>query len=148
MIFTRDTTPGTMRRGIVVVSWSTPSTRKRTRMSLPCGSKWMSEAPSSTAWAMIELTSLMTGASAADSRISATIVGSSSSSSISVASATASSRRFIFTIRPAMSSAEATAARISYPVMSLRSSIARTFDGSDIATSRWPFEWKPIGTAL
>ena len=52
---------------------STPSTRKRTRMSLPSGSKWMSEAPSSTAWAMIELTSLMTGASSADSRISVTI---------------------------------------------------------------------------
>jgi hypothetical protein len=32
----------------------------------------MSEAPSSTAWAIIELTSLMTGASSADSRISVT----------------------------------------------------------------------------
>ena len=63
-----------MRRGMVVVSRSTPSTRKRTRISRPSGSKWMSEAPSSTAWAMIELTSLMTGASSADSRISV-IVG-------------------------------------------------------------------------
>ena len=49
MIFTRETTPGTIRRGIVVVSESTPSTRKRTRMSRPAGSKWMSEAASSTA---------------------------------------------------------------------------------------------------
>ena len=96
---------------------------------------------------MIELTSLMTGASVADSRMSATRVWSSSSSSSSD-SATASSSRFILAISPAMSSAEATAGRISYPVISLRSSIASTFDGSDMATSRWPLEWKPIGTAL
>ena len=72
MIFTRETTPATIRRGIDVVSLSTPSIRKRTRMSRPSGSKWMSDAPSSTAWAMIELTSLMTGASSADSRMSVT----------------------------------------------------------------------------
>ena len=89
MIFTREITPATMRRGIWVVSRSTPSTRKRTRMSRPSGSKWMSEAPSSTAWAMIELTSLMTGASSADSRISVT--SASSSSPCSTAAATASS---------------------------------------------------------
>ncbi len=92
MIFTRDTTPATIRRGIDVVSLSTPSTRKRTRMSRPSGSKWMSEAPSSTPWAMIELTSLMTGASSADSRMSVTAASVSSSSSCT-ASATASSRR-------------------------------------------------------
>ena len=50
MIFTRETTPATIRRGIVVVSLSTPSMRKRTRMSFVSpGSKWMSDAPSSTA---------------------------------------------------------------------------------------------------
>ena len=43
------------------------------------------------AWAMIELTSLMTGASSADSRISVTSAAPSSSSSSSIASATASS---------------------------------------------------------
>ncbi len=111
MIFTRETTPGTMRRGIEVVSLRTPSIRKRTRMSLPAGSKWMSEAPSSIACATIELTSLMTGASMADSRMSTGERSSSSSSSI--ASATASSSRFIFAISEAMSSVEATTGRIS-----------------------------------
>ena len=41
-------------------------------MSLPSGSKWMSETPSSTPLAITPLTSLMTGASPADSRISVT----------------------------------------------------------------------------
>ena len=93
MIFTRETVPAIMRFGICVVSRSTPSTRKRTRISRPSGSKWMSEAPSSTAWAMIELTSLMTGASSADSRISVTSASSSSPSW--TASATASSSRLM-----------------------------------------------------
>ena len=35
MIFTRETVPATMRRGMWVLSRSTPSTRKRTRMSRP-----------------------------------------------------------------------------------------------------------------
>ena len=78
MIFTRETVPATMRRGMWVLSRSTPSTRKRTRMSRPSGSKWMSEAPSSTPWAMIEFTSLITGASSAVSRTSATSSISSS----------------------------------------------------------------------
>ena len=46
MIFTRETTPGDHpardRGGLL----STPSTRKRTRMSRPSGSRWTSEAPS------------------------------------------------------------------------------------------------------
>ncbi len=146
MIFTRETTPATIRRGIEVVSESTPSTRKRTRMSRPSGSKWMSEAPSSTAWAMTELTSLMTGASSADSRMSVTAPSVSSSSS-STASATASSRRDMRLISPAMSSGEATTGRSSCLVRSFMSSRASTFDGSTIATSSFPSSW-PIGTAL
>ncbi len=59
------------------------------------GSKCTSDAPSSTACAISELTSLMTGASSADSRISVRAASSSSSSSSSIASATASSRRLI-----------------------------------------------------
>ena len=133
MIFTRETTPAVMRLGIVVVSRSTPSTRKRTRMSRPSGSKWMSDAPSSTAWAMIELTSFITGPSSADSRISVTSASSSSPSC--TASATASSRRLMRPISPLMSSGEATTGCTSRPVRSLRSSSASTFDGSDIATS-------------
>ena len=118
MIFTRETVPAIMRFGIWVVSRSTPSTRKRTRISRPSGSKWMSDAPSSTAWAMIELTSLMTGASSADSRISVTSASSSSPSR--TASATASSSRLMRVIRPLMSSGDATTARTSRPVAQLQ----------------------------
>ena len=75
MIFMRDTTPATMRRGTVVEVLSTPSMRKRTPISLPSGWKWMSDVPCSTAWAMIWLTSLMTGASSADSRRSTISAG-------------------------------------------------------------------------
>ena len=145
MIFTRETVPAIIRRGIWVVSRSTPSTRKRTRISRPSGSKWMSEAPSSTAWAMIEFTSLITGASSADSRIS--VMSAISSSPCSTASATASSSRLMRVITPAMSSGEATTGRTSLPVISFRSSRASTFDGSAMATSSWPFSSYPIGTA-
>ncbi len=146
MIFTREITPASMRRGIWVESRSTPSTRKRTRMSRPSGSKWMSEAPSSTAPAISELTSLMTGAFSADSRISATSARSSSPSE--TASATASSSLFMRPIRPWMSSAEATTGRTSWPVISFRSSSASTFDGSAIATISAPSSPIPIGTAV
>ena len=61
MILIRETTPRTRRRGTVVVSRTTPSTRNRTRKSSPRGSKCTSEAPRSTASAMIELTSFTTG---------------------------------------------------------------------------------------
>ncbi len=91
MIFTRLIAPATMRLGIVVVSCSTPSTRKRTRSSRPSGAKWMSEAPCSTPWAMIELTSLMTGASSALSRRST--ISATSAAPSSIASCTTSSRR-------------------------------------------------------
>ena len=45
MIFTRETTPAAMRRGTVVMSCSTPSTRKRTRSSRPSGERCTSDAP-------------------------------------------------------------------------------------------------------
>ena len=138
MIFTREITPAIIRRGIVVVSMSTPSTRKRTRMSRPSGSKWRSEAPASTACATIEFTSLITGASDADSRISVTGFTSSFSASSSIASAIALSRRLMRPIRLATSSAVATAGRMLRPVISLRSSSARTLDGSAIATISAP----------
>ena len=68
-------------RGTVVESNTTPSTRKRTRMSCPRGSKWMSEAPRRTASAITSCTSFTTGASSADSRSSITSASYSSSSS-------------------------------------------------------------------
>ena len=150
MILMRETTPAFIRFGICVVSLRTPSTRKRTRMSRDSiGSKWTSDAPSSTAWAISELTSLMTGASSADSRISVSAASSSSSSTSSIASATASSRRLIRAITAAMSSGDATTRVIACPVISFRSSSASTFDGSTIATSRrLPVSSKPIGAAL
>ena len=111
MIFTRLMTPGTIRRGTVAESWRTPSTRKRTRSSLPSGARCTSEAPRSTAWAMIPLTSLMIGASSAVSRRS-TISSTVSASSTKV-DCTTSSRCDSRLISAAMSSAEATAGRTS-----------------------------------
>ena len=72
MILIRETSPATRCRGTVVESDTTPSTRKRTRMSPPRGSKWMSEAPRRTASAITACTSFTTGASSADSRSSIT----------------------------------------------------------------------------
>ena len=54
MILMRETTPATIRFGTRATSLRTPSTRKRTRMSLSSSSKWTSEAPSLTAWPRIE----------------------------------------------------------------------------------------------
>ena len=50
MIFKREITALTMRLGTWAASRRTPSIRKRTRISPSSGSKWMSEAPSPTAW--------------------------------------------------------------------------------------------------
>ena len=93
---------------------------------------------------MIELTSLITGASSADSRISVTSASSSSPSL--TAAATASSSLLMRPIRPWMSSTAPTTGSTSWPVISLRSSSASTFDGSAIATSSVPSSSKPIGT--
>ena len=72
MILIRDTSPEARRRGTVAESTTTPSIRKRTRMSPSRGSKWMSEAPRATASAITERTSLTTGASSAEARSSIT----------------------------------------------------------------------------
>ena len=62
--FRRVVTPGAIRFGIRCTSWSTPSIAEaRTTSASSCGSKWMSLAPSSAAWKMIELTSRTSGAS-------------------------------------------------------------------------------------
>ena len=114
-------------------------------MSRSSGSKWMSEAPSSTAWAITEFTSLITGASSADSRISVT--SASSSSPCSTAAATASSSRLMRPTSSRMSSCDPTTGITSWPVMSFRSSSASTFEGSAMATRRCPASSKPIGAA-
>ena len=92
----------------------------------------MSEAPRCTASAMIEWTSLITGASSADSRRSVTSIVSST---CSFASLIASSRRLSWLTRASMSSREVTARRTSRPVIIAMSSIARMLAGSAIATS-------------
>ena len=51
MILIREITAPVIRRGTCAASFSTPSMRKRTRISSSSGSRWMSEAPSPTAWA-------------------------------------------------------------------------------------------------
>ena len=115
MILMRETTPATIRCGTVVETDSTPSMRKRTRRARPSGSKWMSEAPRSAACATIELTSLTTGASSADSRRSTTSPPSSSccASCSSTASRTESPKRSSRAISAAMSSDDATPGRTS-----------------------------------
>ena len=106
----------------------------------------MSDASSSTAWAMIELTSLMTGASSADSRISVTSATSASPSS--TASATASSSRLMRPIRRLDVVGRGHHRLHLVPGHSLRSSRAITFDGSEIATRRRPRSSKPIGARV
>ena len=53
MIFRRVTTAGCIGFGMVATWRVTPSIRARTTISFSCGSKWMSEAPSSIAWAIV-----------------------------------------------------------------------------------------------
>ena len=79
--FRRVVTPGAIRFGMRCISASTPSMRKRTTSASSCGSKWTSEAPSSAAWKMIELTRRTSGASETPSSASRSSVSSSPSSS-------------------------------------------------------------------
>ena len=72
MILMRETTPATIRRGTVVTSASTPSTRKRTRISRPSGSRWMSDAPLLDRLGDDRVDELDDGRSSADSRRSTT----------------------------------------------------------------------------
>ena len=72
MILMREISPEIRCRGTVVESNTTPSTRKRTRMSWPLGSKWTSDTPRRTASAITACTSFTIGASSADSRSSIT----------------------------------------------------------------------------
>ena len=65
MIFRRVTTAGCIGFGIVATWRVTPSIRARTTISFSCGSKWMSEAPSSIACAIVVWTSLTAGRLAA-----------------------------------------------------------------------------------
>ena len=73
MILMREMTPATMRaRDVRRVAQHAVDAEADREARRPSGSKWMSDAPCSTAWAMSEFTSLTTGASSADSRSSTT----------------------------------------------------------------------------
>ena len=78
----RVVTPGASRLGIRWSSCRTPSTRERTTRASSCGSKWMSLAPSSAAWRMIELTRRTSGASETPSSASRSSPSSSSSAEV------------------------------------------------------------------
>ena len=135
MTLMRLTTPATIARGTTCASFSTPSMRRRTRIESISGSRWMSDAPCSTAWAMIWFASLMIGASSTVSRRSTTSAWENSCSGPSTRSGTTSSMRPRRPMRACRSSRLATAGRISMPVMIAMSSIATTFAGSAMATS-------------
>ena len=144
--FRRVVTPGVIRFGIRCISWSTPSMRKRTASASSCGSKWTSEAPSSAAWKMTELTSRTSGASETPSSTSRS---SASSSSVTRSSSSTSSRtarapnaseaRAIRRSSRRMSSLEATPRSRGKRVASLSSSIPCRLPGSATAIRRVPF---------
>ena len=103
--------------------------RKRTTSASSCGSKWTSEAPSSAAWKMIELTRRTSGASETPSSASRSSVSSSSSSNSSSASSStarapkASEARAMRRSSARMSSRDATPSSSGWRVASRSSSI-------------------------
>ena len=109
MILMREISPEIRWRGTVVESNTTPSTRKRTRMSWSLGSKWTSDTPRRTASAITACTSFTIGASSADSRSSITSASYVSSST----SLTEAERVPICSSSASMCSGEATARRTS-----------------------------------
>ena len=152
MILMRETTPATMRFGTRAVSWSTPSIRKRIRISSSSGSKWMSDAPSATACPRMLLTSLITGPSWAEARRSVISAGPPA------APPPPRPRPRRSPPRPSSASCRASRsgprcrARARPPRAQLRpvaiwtSSSARTFAGSAIASSRVSSSTKATGT--
>ena len=137
MILIRDTTPIAILRLIVAAGERTPSTRNSTRVSPSSGLTWMSEAPNCTAWATIECTSLITGASRSASSDSTSGSASASGSSSTMSSIESSIRASRVSSR-FRSSTDAAATRTRRPVIIATSSIVRTFVGSAIASSNVP----------
>ena len=139
--FRRVVTPADIRFGMRCTSASTPSMRKRTTSASSCGSKWMSEAPSSAAWKMTELTSRTSGASEIPSSASRSSPSSSSASCSATSSSSTASRAAVAPEARAtrfssarMSSREATPRSSVWRVVRRSSSSCWTFDGSATAT--------------
>ena len=78
MIFRRLVTAGVRPVGTSATLRMTPSILARTTIACGCGSKWMSEAPSAIALAMIWFVSLIAGASAASPSVMSSLGASSS----------------------------------------------------------------------
>ncbi len=146
MILIRLTTPLARRLGTLAVWRSTPSTRQRTTMCLACGSKWMSEARSSIARTITELTKRTIGAWSTPSSRSETPVPTSSPPS-SPRSSTTSSTREDWRRAAAISSGIARTGRTSWRVIIRRSSSASTLCGSDMATTSVPSGSRRTGMA-
>ena len=149
--FRRVVTPAIIRFGIRCTSWSTPSMRRRTASASSCGSKWMSLAPSSAAWKMIEFTSRTSGtsempSSASRSSISSSSSGKSPSSSRTARAPKASEARMRRRTSAWMSSREATPISSWCFDASRSSSIAWTLPGSATAT-RMTLPSSAYGTA-
>ena len=140
--FRRVVTPAIIRFGIRCTSCSTPSMRSRTASVSSCGSKWMSLAPSSAAWKMIELTRRTSGASEMPSSTSRSDSSSFSSSRSASSASTIARAPKASDARPsrrssvAISSREATASSTWNFVPRRSSSIAWTLVGSATATRR------------
>ena len=131
--------------GECMTSWSTPSTRNRTRTSRSVGSMWTSEARSPTACVMIAWTSLTMGASSRAASICSSSVCSCSDACDASAS-TWPSMPANFWIACSTSAAVATTGCTSRLVIVRMSSSAYTLAGSDMATSSFPSR-SPIGIA-
>ena len=87
MIFRRLVTAGVRPVGTSATFRMTPSILARTTIACGCGSKWMSEAPSAIALAMIWFVSLIAGASVAPPSVMSSL-GASSSRSDSISTLT------------------------------------------------------------
>ena len=146
MIFRRLVTAGVSPVGTSATMRMTPSIRARTTIACGCGSKWMSEAPSAIAFAMIWFVSLIAGASVASpSVMSSTSSSSSGTTSDSISTATFA-RKQRSSVR-ARSETETTAKRICRPSARRRSSEAITSVGSVTATTTVPSSSNAIGSA-
>ncbi len=143
MILRRLETAGACEPAIDVSSRITPSTRARTNSRFACGVKWMSDAPSSSAFAIVRLMKTTAGVSWSRSRTVASSCVSSPSASNSSISITELS--WIRAIDVSIVSEAATQTRTGMPRASRSSSENITFVGSATATSTNPSSRKRTG---
>ena len=135
MIFNRLMTPLCRCLEERISSCSTPSMRNRTRNEVSSGSRWMSLAPAWMPWVMSRLTNLTIGASSTTSlSLERSSVSSGASSSLD-SSSRSSAAEYALSMAASMSDREEMTTRTFILVSELMSSRARTFPGSDIAST-------------